>query len=112
MVVLPLPVGPTTKRMPCDRRIHARKLVFKRLRESDIGQGHRRLSAPEQPNHDLFAPSRRECGNSRVVRPGRFGVDMAILWNATLGHIEGGNHLDANHKVVVQPSRQFRGLPK
>src|SRR5262245_29168641 len=88
------------------------EFVFEWLRKSDVVERHRGLRTLEQANDNLLTPARRQRRNPRVVGSSRLSVDVAILGNTPLGNIKPGDHLDADHDVVVKPAGQFGRLPE
>ena len=89
------------------------QLLFEGLRESDLAPETSQYCARLSRRMTIFSPHRE---GSVETRASSVPVASALMCpscgtrrsaTSRLRH-----HLDANDKVVVQPSRQFRGLPK
>src|SRR5688572_3791923 len=86
------------------------QLVFERFWKSDIGERHRGLRTLEEANNDLLAPPRWQRRHACVVGAGSFRVDVSVLRNTALRHIEVRDHFHSNHNIVVEPARELGRL--
>ena len=104
VVVLPEPVGPVTRKMPCGRCTTTRMRGRSAADMPRLGSVQSSRLFVEQPQHDPFAVARRHGRHPYVHLPAADAKpDPPILGNAFFGDVEFRHDLDAGN----QKRRQF-----
>ena len=97
MVVLPVPVGPVTRMMPCGRRDEVVEDAAARPGRSRAPARSCTSTSGSKMRITTFSPKAtgRVETRSSTSRPPRIGLDAAVLRPALLGDVEARQRLDA-----------------
>ncbi len=111
MVVLPLPVGPVMRIIPCGFLAASRRSLRSRAAKSETVEHLHRLARVEDAERDLLAVLRGQARHAHVDALVEVAdLDATVLGQATLGDVELRHHLQARHERILDPLREAEGL--
>ena len=111
VVVLPEPVGPVTRMMPCGCWISWSKLRQHVAAHAQAFERELRLGLVEQAQHRALAVRRRQRRDAHVDRAAADAQrDAAVLRQALLGDVELGHDLQARDQRRVQRAVRLHHL--
>jgi hypothetical protein len=103
VVVLPEPVGPVTRMMPCGCAISCSKPVQRVAGHAHRFEAELALALVQQAQHGAFAVRAGQRGHAHVDRAGADAQrDAAVLRQALLGDVQVGHDLQARDQRRVQ----------
>ena len=108
VVVLPLPVGPTTRIMPCWWRRNSRTSSSAAADMPISSSGGHALAVIEHAHHDLLAEQRAQRRDAEVDLGAvlRRRAETAVLRQPLLGDVHAGHDLEARDQPLVDPLGQ------
>ncbi len=108
VVVLPLPVGPTTRIMPCWNLRKLRRSLQRGGREAELLERRHAAVLIEDAQHHLLAVQRAQGRGAEVDLRAVFGgdADAAVLRQALLRDVHARHDLEARDQSLVDPLGQ------